>query len=74
MRDLEILLFSNYGKNFCRWLFVNKNFVGAGSDTLIAAFDGLGLSICRPTMEKLRSVRKQMDEKLVMAYSAFSSL
>ena len=47
---------------FCRTL--NKN-VGAGINTLMSIFDGLGPSIFCREMEKARPMREEMDGKVV---------
>ena len=47
---------------FC--ITVNKS-VGAGMDTLMSIFDGLGPSISCRKMEKARPMKEEMDGKVV---------
>ena len=61
---VHFLILSSYGKSFWSFVYVIFYCVDAGVNTLISPSDGSDPYIFPQKMEKTRSVKEGMDEKL----------
>ena len=65
--DEFLLIFSYYGKLFDIVFCTKIYFIGAGINTLISFFDGLGLYFFCQMMKKTRSKREEMIGKVFIS-------
>ena len=64
---VHLSILSSYGKSFWSFVYVIIYCVGAGINTLISFSDWSNPYIFRQKMEKTRSVKEKMEEKLFIS-------